>query len=62
MRQNGNYVPNLQHKNRNYVPNVVSSSPFIRNAKALGKKSLTNKCNPINVLFSCLISYVRGVN
>mgnify|MGYP000530034304 CR=1 FL=1 len=25
------------NKNRNYVPNIISSSPFIRNAKALGK-------------------------
>ena len=25
------------NKYRNYVPNIISSSPFIRNAKALGK-------------------------
>ena len=35
------------NKNWNYVPNGVSSFPFIKNAKALRKKSLTNKCNRI---------------
>ena len=35
-------------KNRNYVPNIISSSPFIKNAKAWGKNPSQIRANQLD--------------
>ena len=47
------------NKFRNYVPNIISGSPFIRNAKTLGQNPSQIRAIQLDAQVKCIISTIK---